>query len=221
VKKPHPNRVAPKLSVLIPAIPSRVRSRSLALFDKVLAQSVACKRQRDVEVLMLLDNKRRSIGLKRDALLKAARGAFIVFIDDDDDVVDDYVPAVLGAIDECPHADVIVYDELSQIEVGDPFTVHFGLGYTNEAAVMAEDGHTIGDIKRLPWQQCPWAARWAKLVPFPDASVGEDWAWASRVIALGATVEKRIDRVMHIYKRHEVPTEADGSDSVKADGSPY
>lgn len=218
--KTHPNRIKPKLSVLIPAVPSRMTNRTWALFRKLVVQSQACVRPLDVEVLVLLDNKRRSIGLKRDALLRAARGAFIVIIDDDDDVADDYVPVVLRVIDENPDVDVIVYDEMAQLETGPPFIVSFSLAHDNDPVVVAEDG-SIPPVRRKPWHQCPWAARLAKSVRFPDASVGEDWAWAKQVIELGAKTEARIDRVMRYYRRNEVPTEADGSDAVRADGSPY
>ena len=69
-----------KLSILIPSIPSRFR-RFQKLFEKINAQAT-----NEVEILGLFDNKKRSIGHKRDALVQMSKGEYVCFCDDDDDV---------------------------------------------------------------------------------------------------------------------------------------
>ena len=46
----------------------------------------------------MLDNKRRSVGSKRNCLLDSAHGEYVSFIDDDDEVATDYVDKILRNI---------------------------------------------------------------------------------------------------------------------------
>ena len=57
-----------KLSVLIPSVPAR-RAMALALYDSIAAQAEGLP----AEILLLLDNKQRSIGKKREALVRLAQ----------------------------------------------------------------------------------------------------------------------------------------------------
>jgi len=79
-----------KLSILIPSIPSR-EDRLNRIYAKLLDQVG----ERDVEILVFIDNKKRSIGLKRDALVQMSIGDYVAFVDDDDDVSDDYIDEML------------------------------------------------------------------------------------------------------------------------------
>ena len=69
-------------SILISAIPERFHTVQPLLFSLLETRSVA--RMPDIELCYLLDNKRRTVGAKRNALLDAARGEYVSFIDDDD-----------------------------------------------------------------------------------------------------------------------------------------
>ena len=53
----------PLLSILIPSIPSRLR-KAIALYNKMLVRVS----DKNCEVLMLTDDKKRTIGEKREAL---------------------------------------------------------------------------------------------------------------------------------------------------------
>ena len=85
-------------SILICGIPERYHTVQPLLFSLLERQSVA--RMADVELLYLLDNKRRSVGAKRNALLGEARGEYVSFIDDDDMVSGEYVRRIHDAIVE-------------------------------------------------------------------------------------------------------------------------
>ena len=78
------------LSILIPSIPSRF-DRMTKLYDKLMKQV----QDKPVEILCLIDNKKRSIGLKRDALVQSCKGAYLAFVDDDDDISSDYIDEML------------------------------------------------------------------------------------------------------------------------------
>ena len=66
-------------SILIAAIPERYHSVHGLLHSLLEQQSVA--RMQDVELLYLMDNRRRSVGEKRNALLQLAHGDYLSFID--------------------------------------------------------------------------------------------------------------------------------------------
>jgi len=83
------------LSILTPAVPSR-----LGALDALCSELAAQIGELPVEHLVLLDNKRRTVGEKRDSLLRIARGDFVAFVDDDDKVSGDYVQAILDRSEE-------------------------------------------------------------------------------------------------------------------------
>lgn len=94
-----------KLSILIATITSRQKQ-----FDKLIAH-LEMQSTDEVEILVSRDDgypkSRITRGAKRQALLKAAQGEFIVYRDDDDQVPDDYIPRIL---ERCkPAVDCIGY----------------------------------------------------------------------------------------------------------------
>lgn len=84
-----------ELSILIPTVIER-RSRFEVLYINLLKQANG----KPVEVLYLSDNKELPIGTKRQRLLEMAQGRFIVFFDDDDTPVNNYVDLILNAIQD-------------------------------------------------------------------------------------------------------------------------
>ena len=122
-------------SILIAAIPERFHSVQPLLYSLLESQSVA--RMPNVELLYLMDNRRRSVGAKRNDLLAAARGDYISFIDDDDEVATDYVQRIHRAIvetrkTEAP-ADVICFEQHAHLQPhGVRHECHYSLCYYHE-----------------------------------------------------------------------------------------
>lgn len=85
-----------KLSILICSIKGRERELE-RLLDLLELQTT-----NDVEILVEVDNKKITIGEKRNILLKRARGDYVTFVDDDDKVSSDYIFKILGAIETSP-----------------------------------------------------------------------------------------------------------------------
>lgn len=189
------------LSVLIPAIPNRFE-KAQRLFKKLSALSDGM----EIEVLCLFDNKKRSVGLKRDALVQIAAGKYLTFVDDDDDVYDDYIGKIIEAINNFKDADVIVFNEHVRINGGNIFTVRFGIEYENQQCRQV-DGKWI-DITRKPFHSCVWRSEIAKSEHFPDASYGEDWHWCKRLIPK-VKRQHRIDLVLSKYVFDRDVTEAE------------
>lgn len=79
------------LSILICSLHSR--SHLLAELKAILQPQLTS----DVELLIEVDNKEISTGAKRNILLNRAQGKYIVFIDDDDMVNENYVDRILAA----------------------------------------------------------------------------------------------------------------------------
>ena len=189
-------------SLLIPSIPSRVRSQLVPLLDRLCAQAEPYP---EVEILVWTDNKRRSMGEKRDDLVQLAHGKYLSFSDDDDDVSDDFIQSVVEKIRERPDADVIVFDQSVTLN-GEPFQVKFGVEYENEPTRRGPDGQWE-DIHRKPFHCCVWRSELAKMERFPDIQYYEDWAWCEKVLR-HVKVQARIPKVLHRYRWDEFGTEA-------------
>ena len=191
----------PKLSILIPSVPSRVTGRLQPLFAKLEDQVSKLANPRDVELIALLDNKRRSIGYKRESLLYIARGDYVAFADDDDDVEAYYIEEAVKAISENKGVDVITFKERVILNNSAPYTLTFQLGY------QANDSVTIPNAKRPPWHCCFWRRDIAQQFHFPDLMYGEDWAWAAQANAVAKT-SYHIDKYMRTYIYNDQVTEA-------------
>jgi len=100
----------PLLSVLMPSIPER-SMQAHALWQKIELSAGGAVVSDQVELLMFRDNKKRSIGLKRQALLEQAHGEYICFVDDDDDVQRGYLELICGALRD-GQADVLTFDTI-------------------------------------------------------------------------------------------------------------
>ncbi len=188
-------------SILIPSIPSR-----FGMAQKLVQKLEAQIGDFPVEVLVFIDNKKRSIGMKRDALVQMTQGSHLAFCDDDDDVNFDYVSEIVSAIRANPDIDVIVFDQRVFLNKEKPFIVHFGLEFENEQSNVNPDG-TRADIKRLPFQVCAWKSSIAKASRFPDVNYSEDSAWLNPMWK-NAKSQHRINKVLHEYHYSDSVSEA-------------
>jgi len=191
------------LSILTPAVPSRLDSWVVGLGESPLATLIQTIGEQigtlPVEHLVLLDNKRRTVGEKRDALLRMARGQYVAYVDDDDDVSDDYVAELLKAAREGP--DVITFNQHCTVNAAQ-FEVQFKLGNPNEAP------NGVSTIKRNAWHVCAWRRTLAIQSRFPASNYGEDWAFAAPLCALPGLREVHIPKVLHYYRHSSKTTEA-------------
>jgi len=184
----------PMLSVLTPAVPSRMANLA----------ALCCELQKQigdgpVEHLVLLDNRKRTVGEKRDALLRAARGRYIAFSDDDDWIAPDYIESLLGAMSTNP--DVITFRQHSTIDGEESETI-FRLGSPNEPFKPG------GTHLRNAWHVCAWRRSLAILSSFPPVDFGEDWAFCRLLCGLAGLREVHLDKVLHYYKHDSTKSEA-------------
>lgn len=189
----------PILSILTPAVPSRLDQ--LATLCEEIAHQIGSQ---PVEHLVLLDNKKRTVGEKRDALLRMARGQYVAFVDDDDDISRDYVSRILTAAETRP--DVITFDQWASVN-GASAIINFALGNPNESFHGSADALDYV-IKRNAWHICAWSRRLAIMSHFPASNYGEDWSFAAPLCALPNLREVHIPEVLHFYNHSTETTEA-------------
>ena len=176
-----------QLSILTPTIPSR--KKQLAKLSEKIAKQIG---DLPVEHLAFSDNRTRTIGAKRQALLDVARGEYIAFIDDDDDIEPDYVASIIDAIRS--EADVITFEQNSYYN-GAFSKVVFGLN--NQDHPFQPNAITL----RAPWHVCVWKRELVKSCQFGECNYGEDIIWARQArkkICSGF----HIDKVLCTY-RHD------------------
>ena len=180
------------LSILTPTIPGREKQLQ-ALQQKIEAQIGG----QPVEHLILSDNRKRSIGAKRQALVDIARGEYIAFVDDDDDISEDYVSSLLGAMES--GADVITFEQRA-IYNGLESKVCFGVN--NQDNAFTPNGITL----RAPWHVCAWRRDVVAGCLFSEVNFGEDLVWCIQARQRLKTAH-HIDKVLHTY-RHDAATTA-------------
>jgi len=182
-----------QLSILTPTIPSRKEQLS-KLSEKIAKQS----NDLAVEHLSFADNRTRTIGAKRQALLDIARGEYIAFVDDDDDIEPDYVSEILLAIKQGP--DVITFEQNSYYN-GAFSKVVFGLNNRDEP--FQPNGITL----RAPWHVCVWKRELVKTCQFGESNYGEDIIWSRQARARIKT-SLHIDKTLCTYRHDAALTAA-------------
>ena len=177
--------MAVKLSVLVCSVAER-QGRT-PVIDKLFAQAEG----KDVEVLVLTDNRAMSIGTKRNALTAASSGDSVIFVDDDDDVPDDYVDELLAATET--GKDVITF-LMQYCYNGTPVRI------TEQSLRYPLHGVIVGPelSKITPHHTSAIRRDIATQLRFQDSSYGEDRDWARQLQAIART-EHIIDRVLYIY----------------------
>lgn len=193
------------LSILIPTIPSR-EARFMALWTKLKRQVDLCYKIHPTlgacEIVFNNGVEYRlgglSIGSKRQVLLDQAKGIYLCFLDDDEDISPDYVETLLRLCYE--QKDVGTFRSLSKL-ANNWALIDMSLQNPNEQI------NPLGITRRSPWHICPVKSEYAKSFRFPDSNYGEDFEWFAKVLTLCMT-ESHTDKIIHVYN-HGIHSEAD------------
>lgn len=177
-------------SILIPTLEERIPT-----FNRLMA-SIQEKHQRicpdlKLEFCIARDNRQKSIGIKRNELLQGAKGKYMSFIDDDDDITDAYFEDALA----CIRGGFQVCRLRGQIA---QYT------FTHSVENTLKTPLAKGDVfLRPPNHLNILLTDVGKLVPFKDAKQGEDLDWTIRLAQTGFLKhEYRSDesRIHYLYQ---------------------
>jgi len=180
-----------RLSILIPTLYERKESL------RTLLENLSLQETKDIEILTWIDNRRLSIGAKRNILLGMAKGDFVAFVDDDDLVSDDYIEKILAGIETNPDC-CSLQGEISQ-------TVN--RGKINQARVTRVFKHSIEyetwfRDKNI-YYRCPNHLNAIKRdlalqVGFPETNKGEDRDFSLKIQPILKT-EAKIKGTIYYY----------------------
>lgn len=173
-----------KLSILICTLPQRWADLS-ALMGTLNPQILP-----DVEVVISSDDMIKSIGQKRNDLLDAAKGDYVCFIDDDDQISDQYVFLMLNALatePDCVGINGVMY---SKGRTRKPFThsIKHGRWYEDSEQFYRTPNH---------WN--PIRRELAQQVRFKPINHGEDHDYSNRILPLLKT-EVYVEPPVYYYQ---------------------
>ncbi|MES2240446.1 MAG: glycosyltransferase family 2 protein [Bacteroidota bacterium] len=195
-----------KLSILVPSVAERRNTFLPKCLDMLYGQleKLFPEQKKQVEILVLIDNKERMLGSKRNNLIDIAQGEYIVFVDDDDRIEPDYISLLLDATES--KSDVITF--LASVSLnGEPAKI---CHYSNK---YAKDYNTESTYHRLPNHICCVKKEISLKVPFLNIKNGEDSAY-SKQLKTHLRTEHSIDKVLYHYDYNEKTT-------VAQEDSPY
>lgn len=187
------------LSILVLTTPRRLET----FFPKLIRNLEKQIGERtDVEIIGLYDNKKRTVGEKRNELIKMANGKFLTFIDDDDRVDDSYIESVLTTINNNPNADCIVFDCITKIN-DDPNVTY------SKYSINYPYGQTGNQWRGKPAHTMVWSSAIAKKHSYINKNYGEDIDWVVRACK-DIKNEVRIDKVLYYYDFNSSVSETRG-----------
>jgi GT2 family glycosyltransferase len=175
------------LSILIPSMHKRA-----GMLDRLIK---SIPKSKDIEIITDVDDGRVCTGKKRNDLIKAAKGEYVVFIDDDDEITPDYIPDILKAA--ALHPDCIVFKGWMTTDGADRKDFRLSINYPYTA--VWENGKEV--YLRFPNHICPIKRSIASMVKFPNVTMGEDYAFALALHERGLLkTEEVIDKFIYHYK---------------------
>jgi glycosyltransferase involved in cell wall biosynthesis len=195
-----------QLSILMPTIPSRSKI-FFQLYRSLKEQVEYCKETHRTlgDVQILVDRRREflkggpSIGAKRQSLIERAKGNYLCFLDDDENISPKYVETLLRLC--LQDKDVCTFRNVSKF---DNYWCIVDMGLTNPQ----EQAHDIDIVYRKPWHICPVRREFASQYLFTDSNYGEDWVWFEKVLK-HCTTEAKSNALLHQYNHSKRTSEAD------------
>lgn len=178
-------------SILICTLDER-QTQFSQLYDHLSKQIKDNKLNDRVEVLVFKDNRENTVGFKRNTLLRQSKGMYVNYIDDDDEIHDQYVAMIHEKLTSKPDCVSL----LGVITFNGQSPAHFIHSikydhYFQIPGVYFRPPNHINTMKRSVASQ----------FLFPNISYGEDTDWAMRIARSGLLKkEETIDIPYYFYK---------------------
>lgn len=189
-----------KLSILVCSTHNRYNTFLPKILDQLFGQlkKLDPERQKQVEILALIDNKTIMLGTKRNNLIDISKGEYVVFVDDDDRVADDYIESILEATAQNP--DVITFIASVSLNGERPKPCHY-------SSIYEADFNEPDRYHRLPNHIMCVRREFAEQVRFKPILYGEDSDYSKRLKPLLNT-EFHIGKTLYFYDYNIETTEA-------------
>lgn len=179
------------LSILICSLDSRNEQLNLLLQE--LQRQLRANNATEFEVLTNVDNKEKSTGKKRQELIEAAAGKYIIFIDDDDWPEPCYVYELMQAV----NSDADCFAINGWITTNGTNRIEWRLSRKYENRTIKENGNIV--YLRKTNHITAVKRELALQAGFPDKSNAEDKWYSDRVAKLCKT-EFEILPLMYHYR---------------------
>jgi len=148
-----------------------------------------------VELIVNSDDRKISIGAKRNKLLSQSTGRYVCYVDDDDVVSNDYVESILKAIEDRPDVVGITLEYY----MDNIFNGHATHSIQYDHWWQEHDDTTqLMRYYRNPNHLNPVKREFVNAVRFPDVSFGEDQNYSSRLLPF-LKKETFIERPIYYY----------------------
>lgn len=183
------------LSICIPTIIGR-EVPFQKLYDKLNDQLQNEGIWNEVEIVSECDDRTMSIGSKRQLMLTRTYGDFVCYLDDDDDVPDDYCISIWSAIKNNPGIDSIGFLQICTFDGGN-------LKYASLSNQWEDWAENVGGwpYVRTPFFPNPMRREIAMEIGYKDMRFGEDHDFARRLKQSGLIKnEHYIHKVMYFYQ---------------------
>jgi len=156
-----------KLSILICALEERKHALNQLL------RHLKTQTTKQVEILVESDDRKITIGKKRNILLQRAKGDYVCFIDDDDWVDAQYVPLILEALEKKPDCvgmvGIISTNGTNQRRF--EHSILYGNYFTLNTVYCRPPNHLNPILRSIAIQ-----------FEFQEINMGEDTDWALRIM---------------------------------------
>jgi glycosyltransferase involved in cell wall biosynthesis len=149
-----------------------------------------------VEVLVNADGGEKSTGKKRNELIGNAKGEWVVFVDDDDEVANCYVTEILKALQSNPDAVGLSGRITTNGREEKAWFISKNLPYCSRRDEQGREYYV-----RFNNHLSPTRRSIAAQIGFPDVYVGEDYDYARRLSEAGLIKsEVVIEKDLYHYK---------------------
>lgn len=186
------------LSVIMLTVPERETQFNL-IKNKVLNQIRYCEKYHStlgkVEIIELNSKKfidgGKTVGAKRQEGMDIAKGKYVIWLDDDDNISPDYIETLLRMAKS--DADILTFNNISKFE---NYWMVVNMSLNNKEDEQAKPGF----IKRRPYTICAWKKETIKNIKWIDGNINEDVNFINEALKIVNT-EYHSDNILHEYNR--------------------
>lgn len=182
------------LSILVCSVTNRFNTFLPNIINKLQSQADNFD---DVEIICLIDNKKIMLGDKRNQMVNIAIGDYVTFVDDDDDIADNYVEKLYLATDS--KADVITFRVDVSLNGGEYKPCYYSKDYPN-------DYNEPDSYHRLPNHIMCIKRELVLATPYKSILRGEDSAFAKDLLPKIKT-ECALNDTLYFYNFNQETTE--------------